>query len=52
LYNDRDFLLIFNVMLLGVMGIIVVSISETSINIVTKLDFMRLFVYNHKFNPK
>ena len=30
-YNDRDFLLIFNIMLLGVMGIIVFSISETSV---------------------
>ena len=30
-YNDRDFLLIFNVMLIGVMGIIVFSVSETSI---------------------
>jgi hypothetical protein len=29
-YNDRDFLLIFNIMLLGVMGIIVYSVSETS----------------------
>lgn len=32
LYNDRDFLIVFNLMLLGVMGIIVFSISETSIN--------------------
>ncbi len=31
-YNDRDFLLIFNLMLLGVMGIIVFAVSETSIN--------------------
>jgi len=29
-YNDRDFLLIFNLMLLGVMAIIVFSISESS----------------------
>ncbi len=29
-YNDRDFLLVFNLMLLGVMAIIVFSISETS----------------------
>ena len=29
-YNDRDFLIIFNMMLLGVMGIIVFSVSETS----------------------
>ncbi len=30
-YNDRDFLLIFNITLLGVMGIIIFSISETSV---------------------
>ena len=30
-YNDRDFLLVFNLMLLGVMGIIIFSVSETSI---------------------
>lgn len=30
-YNDRQFLLIFNIMLIGVMGIIVFSVSETSI---------------------
>jgi hypothetical protein len=30
-YNDRDFLLVFNLMLLGVMGIIVFAISENSI---------------------
>jgi len=30
-YNDRDFLLIFNIMLLGVMGIIIFSISESSV---------------------
>jgi hypothetical protein len=29
-FNDRDFLLIFNIMLIGVMGIIVFSVSETS----------------------
>ncbi|MBS4057955.1 MAG: DUF4153 domain-containing protein [Bacteroidales bacterium] len=29
-YNDRDFLLVFNGMLLGVMAIIVFSVSETS----------------------
>lgn len=37
-YNDRDFLLIFNVMLLGVMGIIIFSVSETSV------------IKNQKFN--
>ncbi len=31
-YNDRDFLLIFNLMLLGVMAIIVFSISESPVN--------------------
>src|SRR5690554_2958405 len=31
-YNDRDFLIIFNLMLLGVMAIVVFSISGTSIN--------------------
>jgi len=31
-YNDRDFLLIFNLMLLGVMAIIVFSVSEVSEN--------------------
>jgi hypothetical protein len=30
-YSDRDFLLTFNLMLIGVMGIIVFSVSETSI---------------------
>jgi hypothetical protein len=31
-YNDRNFLLVFNLMLLGVMGIIVFAISEISAN--------------------
>jgi hypothetical protein len=31
-YNDRDFLIIFNAMLLGVMAIVVFSISGTSVN--------------------
>jgi len=43
-YNDRDFLLIFNLMLLGVMGIIVFSISETSINKKQKFNEMTLFM--------
>jgi hypothetical protein len=30
-YNNRDFLFIFNVMLLGVMAIIIFSVSETSV---------------------
>lgn len=37
-YNDRNFLLIFNIMLLGVMGIIIFSVSETSV------------IKNQKFN--
>ncbi|MEI6049696.1 MAG: DUF4153 domain-containing protein [Bacteroidota bacterium] len=43
-YNDRDFLLIFNVMLIGVMGIIIFSISETSITRKQKLNEMVLFI--------
>jgi hypothetical protein len=43
-YNNRDFLLIFNAMLLGVMGIIVFSISETSINRKQKFNEMVLFI--------
>lgn len=31
-YNDRDFLIVFNLMLIGVMAIIIFSISETSAN--------------------
>jgi len=37
-YNDRNFLLIFNIMLLGVMAIIIFSVSETSV------------IKNQKFN--
>jgi len=44
LFNDREFLLIFNAMLLGVMGIIVFSISETSIHKKQKFSEMILFV--------
>jgi len=43
-YNDRDFLLVFNMMLIGVMGIIVFSISETSISKRQKFNEMILFV--------
>ncbi|MDP3003172.1 MAG: hypothetical protein Q8N38_08595 [Bacteroidales bacterium] len=43
-YNDRNFLLIFNIMLLGVMGIIVFSISETSIIRKQKFNEMILFI--------
>jgi hypothetical protein len=43
-YNDREFLLIFNIMLLGVMAVIVFSISESSINGKQKFNEMILFI--------
>jgi hypothetical protein len=43
-YNDRDFLLIFNIMLIGVMGIIVFSVSETSIIKNQKFNEVILFI--------
>lgn len=43
-FNDRDFLLIFNIMLLGVMGIIVFSVSETSVIKNQKLNEIILLV--------
>jgi hypothetical protein len=43
LYSDREFLLIFNIMLLGVMAVIVFSISETSGNGKQKFNEMILF---------
>ena len=43
-YNDRDFLLIFNIMLLGVMGIIIFSVSETSVIKNQKFNAVILFV--------
>jgi hypothetical protein len=43
-YNDRDFLIIFNLMLLGVTAIIVFSVSETSINWKQRLSEINLFV--------
>jgi hypothetical protein len=43
-YNNRDFLLIFNIMLLGVMCIIVFSISETSVKRKQKLSELLLFI--------
>ncbi len=42
-YNDRDFLLIFNIMLLGVMGIIFFSVSETSVLKNQKFNTIILF---------
>jgi hypothetical protein len=43
-YTDREFLLTFNIMLLGVMAIIVFSISETSISGKHKFNEMILFI--------
>ena len=43
-YNDRDFLLIFNIVLFGVMAIIVFSISETSIKRKQKFNEMILLI--------
>lgn len=43
-YNDREFLLIFNLMLLGVMGIIIFSVSETSVIQNQKFNAAILFV--------
>ena len=44
LYNDRGFLMIFNIMLLGVMAIIVFSVSETSINKKRKINDLILLI--------
>jgi len=43
-YSDRDFLIIFNAMLLGVMAVIVFSISETSTHGKEKFKEMILFL--------
>ena len=43
-YSDREFLLIFNVMLLGVMAVIVFSVSETSIFRKQKFNELILFI--------
>jgi hypothetical protein len=43
-YSDRDFLMIFNGMLLGVMAVIVFSISETSVIGRQKFNEMILFI--------
>jgi hypothetical protein len=42
-YSDRDFLLMFNLMLLGVMAVIVFSISETSAGKKQKFNELVLF---------
>lgn len=41
-YNDREFLLIFNMLLIGVMAIIFFSIAETSKNSSSKISIMML----------
>ena len=43
-YNDRDFLIVFNLMLLGVMAIIVFSASETSAQIRQRFSAITLFL--------
>jgi hypothetical protein len=43
-YNDRNFLLIFNIMLIGVMAIIVFSVSETSLIRKQKFNELVLFI--------
>ncbi|MCX6302992.1 MAG: DUF4153 domain-containing protein [Bacteroidia bacterium] len=43
-YSDREFLLIFNIMLLGVMAVIVFSISETSTARKQKFNELILFI--------
>jgi len=42
-YNDRNFLIVFNGMLLGVMAITVFSVSETSLNTKQRFNEMTLF---------
>ncbi len=42
-YNDRDFLLIFNLMLLGVMAVVVFSVSGLSVNRKYSLKVLILF---------
>ena len=42
-YNDRDFLLVFNLMLLGVMAIVVFSVSGLSVNKKYNLKVLILF---------
>jgi len=43
-YTNRDMLIIFNLMLLGVMGIIVFSVSETSLNKKQRFNEIILFI--------
>jgi hypothetical protein len=43
-YNDRDFLMIFNIMLLGVMAIILFSVTETAINKKRNFSYIALLI--------
>lgn len=43
-YNDREFLLIFNVLLIGVMAIILFSVAETAKNTGNKINTVMLFL--------
>jgi hypothetical protein len=43
-YNDRDFLLIFNALLIGVMAIIFFSVAETSRTFKSELEVLILFL--------
>jgi len=43
-YSDRDFLIVFNLMLLGVMAVIVFSISESSTSGKQRFNEMILFI--------
>ncbi len=43
-YNDREFLLIFNLLLIGVMSIILFSVAETSKNTGGKISTLLLFL--------
>jgi hypothetical protein len=43
-YNDREFLFIFNIMLIGVMALIVFSISETSMIRKQRINELVLFI--------
>ena len=43
-YNNRDFLIVFNLMLLGVMAIIVFSVSEISVDKRQRFNELTLFI--------
>lgn len=43
-YNDREFLMIFNILLIGVMAIILFSVAETSNNSGNKISNLMLFL--------